>query len=247
MSDILGNQKIVRKIAELKALGLSDQNIAESIRDEFGIEMPDIKLIKGIIKSYSVKGTEFIEKDKEIALIYKKLLHDLIDEGRDNLKIMQEAKRILFTKMKIYEENSALGTEAESRKATKELVNYIERIQNTIRTQNDNIKTLKQMLDILSQHRKEVTSSVVGIQSISQHLSELEKSGYITINPEYREIAGYEVDRSNLTEIKGGKKINGRTEREEQRIGEISDVRDRQEESEKGTKRVEVSENGSGD
>jgi len=235
MTDIIGNQKIVKRIAELKTLGLSNQNIAELIGKEFNVETPDVNLIKGIIKSYSVKGTEFLEKDKEISLMYKKLLHDLVDDCYDNRNIMQEAKRILFSKMKIYEENSALEQDpVEARKASKELINYIERIQNAIRTTNDTIKTAKGMLDVLSQHKKEISSSVVGIQSISQHLSELEKEGYIQINPEYKELAKYSI------EVKGGNN-DGRTKGKEEKVSESPDVGDRQEKSEQGTEGVEIS------
>jgi hypothetical protein len=184
MFELYRQPKVISKMAELKAMGLSDSEISTELEKEYGIS-PNQTIVKKIIQSYSIRGSEFLDKDKEISDVYKALLFELISECRDNIKTMRDAKGILKTRMNLYNVATVVGEEQDT---TKKLIFYIKEIESSIRTQNDTIRTAKSILDVLSTHKKEVSVNQIGsVRSILGQLTELENAGYITINPEYRD------------------------------------------------------------
>ena len=184
MFELYREPRVITKMAELKALGLSDSEISNELEKEFGIK-PNQTIVKSIIRSYSIRGSEFLDKDKEISDVYKALLFELINECRDNLKIMRNAKKMLEVRMELYNVQTVVEGESET---NKKLISYIKEIEGSIRTQNDTIRTAKSILDVLSTHKKEISVNQIGsVRSILSQLTELENAGYITINPEYRD------------------------------------------------------------
>ena len=184
MFELYREPKVIKKMAELKAIGLNDTEISLELEKEYGIK-PNRTIVKNIIRSYSVRGSEFLNKDKEISDIYKALLFELINECRDNIRVMRDAKKILETRMKLYNVQTAVEGDSET---NKKLIMYIKEIEGSIRTQNDTIRTAKSILDVLSTHKKEISVDQIGsVRSILSQLNELENAGYITINPEYKD------------------------------------------------------------
>lgn len=183
MFELYRQPKVIKKMAELKSVGLNDSQISLELEKEFGLR-PNQTIVKKIIQSYSIRGSEFLDKDKEISNLYKALLFELINECRDNLKIMREAKNILQNRMNLYNVSAAV----QEKDTLKKLVFYIKEVESSIKTQNDSIRTAKGILDVLNTHKKEVNISQVGsVKNILSQLQELENAGYITINPEYKD------------------------------------------------------------
>jgi len=184
MFELYRQPKVIKKMAELKSLGLNDSEISLELEKDFGLS-PNQTIVKKIIRAYSIRGSEFLDKDKEISDVYRALLFELINECRDNIRIMREAKKILEVRMNLYNVSAIVDSEKES---TKKLVFYIKEVESSIKTQNDTIRTAKGILDVLSTHKKEVSVSQIGsVKNILGQLQELENAGYITINPEYKD------------------------------------------------------------
>ena len=86
MFELYRQPKVIKKMAELKSLGLNDSEISLELEKDFGLS-PNQTIVKKIIRAYSIRGSEFLDKDKEISDIYKALLFELINECRDNICI----------------------------------------------------------------------------------------------------------------------------------------------------------------
>ncbi len=178
------NPAVLKRIAELKALGYTDAEIADMIHKEFKLKnKPDPKIVKGIVRGYSVKSKEFLKKDKEIAELYRDLIMELINEGRENLNIMRDARKL------IQERVGVLDTEIKTgENKNKVFLIYLRELQSSIRTQNDSIRTMKGMLEHLEEQKKEVkVSAMQGAKVTLAALESLEDAGYITINPDYKD------------------------------------------------------------
>ena len=195
----LRDPKILRRIAELKALGLSDEQIRNAIQEEFKIEA-SYKTISNIIKTYSVRTKEIIKQDKKFAEIWKEILLDMVDRVKKSLEDLDNTRNLVLGKLNEAKgldqtkEVKLLEIHAEEIKNTKDwgvvynkikkilgilkapsftdnyrIITYIREVHNDIRAQNDTIKTMNELLKRLETETKETKISTVQSVQLSLH------------------------------------------------------------------------------
>jgi hypothetical protein len=94
----LADPKIVKKIAELLAMGYSHQEIRRELEKELNHKLNPIT-IRNIIKKFSIKKKEIIQTDKKFSEIYKTMLLELIEKAKDNLKILETTRDMVLNKL----------------------------------------------------------------------------------------------------------------------------------------------------
>jgi len=169
-------KKVIRKVAELNARGLTPIEIAKVVNEELDLKNKvSHKIVRNIIKSCIIKHKEFLDKDADYAKIYRETLLELINEGRSNIKIVTELRQTIMNRLE------AIKKEIPSA----QMMIFAREISNLIRTLNDTLRTIDKNLERLESQQKEIKMSAVqNVRLTIQTLKELEDQGYIKINPE---------------------------------------------------------------
>jgi len=180
-------RKVINRIAQLKALGLSDTEIALRINKEL---KPVHKLSRQTVKSVwsqrSVRHKEFAKSDKRYAEMFKEALVTYINEVNKNISILNETRGIILKKLE------QIKTEAPGAS----LMAYSREIANLIRTQNDSLRTMSKQLEHLESQQKEVkVNQMQNIKLTMKTLKTLEDQGVIEINPDYKNTELFDDDR----------------------------------------------------
>lgn len=234
----LRKTKVIKRIAELKSLGLTPEDIRQAINEEFKISASRLTVAR-VIKTIS---TKIIEKDKETSEIIKGIVMDLVSEVRRNLNLLEGSREIILAKI---EESKGLDQTREVKLLeqyvvdignTKDwviiankikdilkiikapsftdnfrLLSYIRELKSQIKTQNDSIRTMNEVLKRLeSQGKEKKVSTVQAVQLSLSTLKELEKDGLIRICPEL-----YNEEQFSIN-----KEINSSEEEEEKENGQ---------------------------
>jgi len=174
------NNNIIARIAELKAIGLNNKEIADKLNEEnkSHIRYKPItpSIVKSIEKTQSVRHKEFLETDEDYAMLYKDTLLKLINEGRENLQIIKETRKQILDKLELIKKEIP----------DVKLMEYMREISNAVKTQNDTIRTLNNSLERLETQQKEVkVNQVQSVRMTLATLKSLEQIGAIKINPGY--------------------------------------------------------------
>lgn len=230
MNSELRKPKVIKRVAELKAIGMSDDEISKAINEEFKINASRLTIAR-LIKTIS---TEVIKKDKEFSEVIKKIVLDMVGEVRKNLSMLESSRKLVLDKI---EESKGLDQTREVKLLeqyvidignTKDwvviankikdilkiikapsftdnfrMITYIRELNSQIKTQNDSIRTMNEILKRLESQGKETkVSTVQSVQISLSTLKELEKDGLIRILPEYfnSELNSEEKEEENGTE-----------------------------------------------
>jgi hypothetical protein len=181
-------KKVLERIAELRNLGLGDEDIANTLNEENLSHSKRSKIsaamIKNIVKVQSIKHREFLQADEDYAALYKDTLMKLINEGRENIKIISETRKLILDKLQLIKKEIP----------DVKLMEYMREIGNAVKTQNDTIRTLNNSLERLETQQKEVKiNQVQNVKLTLATLKSLQDAGAIKINPNY--------DISDLTDL----------------------------------------------
>jgi len=213
MQSQLRQPKVIKRIAELKVLGLRPEDIRKSILEEFKIDASRVTIAR-LIKTIS---TQVIEKDKETSELIKGIVMEMVSEVKRNLNLLESSREIVLNKI---EESKGLDQSREVKLLeqyvvdignTKDwvivankikdilkiikapsftdnyrMVTYIRELNNQIKTQNDSVRTMNEILKRLENQGKETkVNTVQAVQISLSELKELEKNGLIRILNDY--------------------------------------------------------------
>jgi len=171
-------KKVLERIAELKSQGLSDSEISEILNNEnlsHAKRKITPSMVKRVIQTQSVRHREFMKTDEDYANLYKDTLLKLINEGRENLKIIKETRQQILDKLELIKKEIP----------DVKLMEYMREIANAVKAQNDTIRTLNSSLERLETQQKEIkVSQVQSVKGVLSTLKSLQQSGYISINDE---------------------------------------------------------------
>jgi hypothetical protein len=169
----LRKKKVLRRIGELISVGLTENEIGESVKEEFGINASE-DTISRVIKTYSIRKRELMNNDEKFKEIYRETILNLINKVKSNIKLLEDTREIILKRLDEVGENKGL-----------ELA-YVKEVYAAIRTQNDSVKTMNEVLKRLEVETKETKiSAIQEIQLSIEALKELEKHKLITILPDY--------------------------------------------------------------
>ena len=154
---------------------MSESDIRDAIEEEYKIKATT-ETIKRLIQNFSVKTKEIIYNDDKFAEIYESAIIELVSKIKENLSLIDDTRAILKAKMDVYSETASEG----------ETLVYIKELLNSIKVQNDTIKTMNGILQRLERETKETTISATKTAQFSvESLKELEDLGMITITNDY--------------------------------------------------------------
>lgn len=169
-------KKVRERIAELVAMGLNPEEIADTLNKEnlsHNKKPITSTMIRRIQQTASIRHKEFLKTDEDYAMLYKDTLLKLINEGRENLKIIKETRKQILDKLELIKKEIP----------DVKLMEYMREISNAVKTQNDTIRTLNNSLERLETQQKEIKiSQVQNVRMTLATLKDLERSGYIKIN-----------------------------------------------------------------
>jgi len=186
----LRSRRVLKRISELIAIGMDESDIKDAIQEEFKINA-SVDTIKRLVKSFSIRKTEIMHKDQEFAEIYKSAILELVNKIKENLGLIDETRQILKAKMDLYKETAN----------EEDTLTYIKELLNSIKVQNDTIKTMNGILQRLESETKETTMSAVKAAQFSiNELKELENAGMIEIKRDYY-LVNEEKEDKNETKI----------------------------------------------
>jgi DNA-binding transcriptional MerR regulator len=172
-------KKVLERIMELRNMGLSDEEIASQLNSEnkSHTKRPiTATMVKRIESTQIIRHREFLQTDEDYATLYKDTLLKLINEGRENLKIIKETRQQILDKLELIKKEIP----------DVKLMEYMREISNAVKTQNDTIRTLNNSLERLETQQKEIkVNQVQSIRQTLQSLKSLEQQGFIRINPEF--------------------------------------------------------------
>jgi len=172
-------KNVIQRIAELRALGIDDETIALKLNEENKSHKKykpiDAQMVRRISIVQSARHKEFLKTDEEYANLYKDTLLKLITEGRENIKIITETRKLILDKLELIKKEIP----------DVKLMEYMREISNAVKTQNDTIRTLNSSLERLETQQKEIKiSQVQNVRLTLQTLKTLEQQGYIKLNPD---------------------------------------------------------------
>jgi len=175
-SQVWRTKKVLERIMELRNMGLSDSEIASQLNSEnkSHTKRPiTATMVKRIESTQIIRHREFMQTDQDYALLYKDTLLKLINEGRENLKIIKETRQQILDKLELIKKEIP----------DVKLMEYMREISNAVKTQNDTIRTLNNSLERLETQQKEIkVNQVQSIRQTLQSLKSLEQQGFISIN-----------------------------------------------------------------
>ena len=167
---------VLQLIGRLSATGIPTGNIAREIETNFGFR-PGNKIIENVVRGFSIRGSYFLETDKDIANIFKQGIIKLLTQSEKNVDLLANMR----DKLKVISDNieNSLLLDDDG----KRFLLILREIKDTIRTLDNSISTEKSVLELLDKQKKEVTvSTVQSMQQTMDNLEELEKEGMILIN-----------------------------------------------------------------
>lgn len=181
------SKKVLKRIAEMKAMGLSDQGIADALNKELKLKhKATIDIIKSVWNMRSVKHKEFLDADIQYASLYKEMLLALIQEGKFNITNLNDTRKLLIDKLEKIKHEVPSSV----------LMSFAREIANLIKTQNDSLKTIGKSLVHFESLQKEVkVSQIQNVRVTMKALKSLEDQGIIKINPEFKNTELLEEDR----------------------------------------------------
>lgn len=118
------SKRVMKRIAELLAIGMNPEDIKNAVKEEFKIDASKDTIAR-VIKSYSVRKKEILHQDEKFKELYKEIIFDLINKVKDNLKLLEYSRKIVFSKLR-----EAEGLPEQSIEVTR-LERYTEEIKNT--------------------------------------------------------------------------------------------------------------------
>jgi hypothetical protein len=165
---------IRERIINLYIKGFNFKDIAKMVENK------DYKVsagsVKGIVKTYKTKTKQVMVEDEDLREVVKTNLNKLIDCSNENLNVLQEIRSKVLNKL----------SETDGVTDERMLLSYLREISNSIRAQNDSVRTLNTLLSSIKDTTKE--TEVTSVEAISKTvgiLKDLEKDGYIEILPAY--------------------------------------------------------------
>lgn len=168
-------KKILRKITELYSTGYSFNNIQAIINKEFNAQMTR-QTVQNIITKQAIIKKQVIKTDKEFELIHKEILMDLLQKSKANMDVLEGARKILLDKFEEFKNDIP----------TSKLMLFMKEISTAIRTQNDSIRSMSELLKRMETEKNEMSfNAVQTIQETVKILKDLEDMGYIEIKPDY--------------------------------------------------------------
>ena len=174
------DEKILSRISELRALGLSEQDIADQINEEFKLKnQATQRIIRGVIRGQTIRHKEFVKTDQDYAAVYKKFLMSVLKDADKNAKVLKDIRKHLIDKLeKIKDEAPGVI-----------ISNYIRDISNLIKVHNDTLRTISKHLERFEKQQQEVkTNQVVYAKEVINQIKSLKEKGVIQINPDYQEM-----------------------------------------------------------
>jgi len=175
MQQQIRSKKVIKRIGELLALGLTPEEIKAELNKDFKLNT-STDTIRRVIKSYSIRRKEIIQQDERINNLVKESVMELIKKVKSNLKVMESTRKLILDRLEKFKK-------AEADKA---MVIYIREINSAVRTLNDCIKTENEVLKRLESDTKETrVSTVQSVQMSLSALKELENLGLIEIKDQY--------------------------------------------------------------
>jgi len=168
-------KKMMKKLSELLAGGASNAEIANALSKEFDQEISGNQ-VKNIIRRQVIFKKQIIATDKEFKEIHKSMLLSLLDRAKKNmieLETMKDEIMTRFKKLKVDMPHSIL-------------VSFNRELSILVRTFNDTIRSINELLKRMETETSEVKlSQIQVVQETLKVLKDLEDSGYVKILPDY--------------------------------------------------------------
>ena len=172
---IVKTKKMLKRLAELLALGLSESEIANILNKEFNQDLSR-DVVKTMIKRQAIFKKQIIATDKEFKQIHKEMLLELLAKAKKNMEILENLRGNLITRF----------NEIKVDMPDSKLMSFNKEINISIRTFNDTIRSINELLKRMETETTEVTlSQVQEIQETVKILKDLEDAGYIKINEDF--------------------------------------------------------------
>jgi len=169
-------RKMLRKVIELYSAGYNYPDIARVLKKDLGEEV-STSSIKNMVRKQLIYKKQVIQTDKKYKEIHKELLLKFLLKIEENTKILEGLREFLQSRFNELKEDIP-----ESK-----LMNFSKEIMATIRTQNDTIRTLNELLKRMETETSELTiNQVQATQETLKILEDLEKMGYIKINEKFK-------------------------------------------------------------
>ena len=174
------DSNVLKKLGKYQALGFAETDIADELNDEFNLNLNQSSVHK-LLKAYTIRRTEILKSDNEVAKIYESILRDIVNEVKDNITLLKDTTQLIKSRLEKLEENSPDA----------KLIAYHKEINLAIRTQNDSVRTMNELLKRLAEDKKEIkVSTIQAVQMTVSQLKNLENQGFIKILPRYKFIGG---------------------------------------------------------
>lgn len=179
--DALYRPEVIERIAKLISMGFDIKRIKKSLYQEFSINSTD-GTIKNIVRQFSIRGSTFLESEKDIANVFKESILNLLEESKKNVSVLSEFRDKIRDMIKLIETKQVLEGEN-----SKKFRMYLNELKDLIRTMDHSISTEKGVLELFDKQKKEIKMSAVqSPQMTMDTLLELEKAGMIVINDELK-------------------------------------------------------------
>jgi len=181
INERLREPKVLKRMAKLKALNVSTKEIRTQIKQDFGIDASEPTL-NNVMKKFAIRSNIFLESEKDLADALKESILDLLNESKENVKILGSLRNQIKEILKLVQTQRVLESDDD-----KKFRQYLSEIKEIIRTMDNSISTEKGVLELLDKQKTNVVfGATASIQSTKKDLIELEKAGMIVINPKYR-------------------------------------------------------------
>ena len=168
-------KEMLRKMSELNSIGYKPSNISNILNKDFNAQMTG-KTVQNIIQKQAILKKQVIKTDKEFEQIHKEILMDLLVKSKDNMNVLESARKILLDKFEEFKKDIP----------TSKLMMFMKEISTAIRTQNDSIRSMSELLKRMETEKNELEfNAVQTIQETVKILKDLEDMGYIQIQPSY--------------------------------------------------------------
>lgn len=175
-SQMWRTKKVLERIMDLRGMGLNSEEIISKLNEENlnASKKPiTVGILRRVEQTASIKHREFLKTDEEYAMLYKDTILQLVNEGRANIKILNDTRKLILNKLELIKKEIP----------DIQLMEYAREIGSMLKVQNDNIRTLNGSLERLETQQKEIKiNQIQNVRLTLRTLRDLQQQGYIKIN-----------------------------------------------------------------
>lgn len=190
--DIFIKNKLLERISFMHSNGISPKEIARAINRKIKIpsqERYTKEMVEEIINNVTIKGSEFLKKDADVAKLYKELVMKILNDALVAKDDIKKCQTLINNKL---EELKKEGISDVS------LISYTREIRAIVRDLLESLRVVDKFIDRLENQKKEVSvNKMATMRTVIELLPTLEKEGFIKIiNPDYKQVIE-EVKKDN--------------------------------------------------